>query len=202
MLHNNVFKIQKEFSSFNSYILPANKSNKSLSCGRPSGGLGIFWKHSYNKMIKIVKIPNSTRIQAIDFDNKIIIVNCYFPTDTQDNNFDDWELIKCLETLSGIITAYPNHHILIGGDINCDFSRQTPFVNKIRDFTLNSNLGAAWWSFLIDFTYSFSSNIHNRTSFSCIDHFLYNDSLQGKDAAVINLGDNLYIISIIKHQCN
>ena len=191
LLHNNVFKIQKEFSSFNSYILPANKSNKSLSCGRPSGGLGIFWKHSYNKMIKIVKLPNSTRIQAIDFDNKIIIVNCYFPTDTQDNNFDDWELIKCLETLSGIITAYPNHHILIGGDINCDFSRQTPFVNMIRDFTLNSNLSAAWWSFPIDFTYSFSSNIHNRTSFSCLDHFFYNDSLQVKDAAVIHLGDNL-----------
>ena len=191
LLRTNVSKIQNEFKNFNSSILPATKKNNVLSSGRPSGGLAIFWKNSLNKVVKQIKIPDSNRIQAININDKIIILNCYFPCDTQDNNFNDWELIKCLEEISAVVASYPTHHILLAGDLNCDFSRDTPFVNIVRDFIMNLRLTVAWWQHPVDFTYSFTRN--NRSSFSTIDHFVLNDSAQElvKEASVIHLGDNL-----------
>lgn len=191
LLRANVSRIQNEFKNFNSHILPATKKDNVLCSGRPSGGLGIFWKNSLNKLVKPVAIPNSNRIQAIDFNDKVIILNCYFPCDSQNNNFNDWELIKCLEEISHVITTYPSHHIVIAGDLNCDFARDSPFVNTVRNFIMNSQLTVAWWLYPIDFTYSFCHN--NRSSFSTIDHFLFSNSSQQtiKEASVIHLGDNL-----------
>ena len=191
LLRANVFKIQNEFNDFNSVILPATKDNNIMSKGRPSGGLAIFWKNSLNKYVKPINIPNSTRTQAITLNNNLIIINSYFPCDTQDENFNEFELIKCLEEISGIITAHPNHEILIAGDLNTDFGRDSPFVSLVRDFMMNLNLSAAWWLNPVDFTFSFTRN--NRTSFSTLDHFLLCDYLQShiKDSSVIHLGDNL-----------
>ena len=43
-LKANLYKIQKEFPLFDSFLLPATKKNDIVRSGRPSGGLGIFWK--------------------------------------------------------------------------------------------------------------------------------------------------------------
>ena len=120
--------------NFNSLILPATKKDNMISRGRASGGLGIFWKNMFNSSVKQINIPNSNRVQAICIYNKTLILNCYFPCDSQDNNFDDWELIKCLEEISGVILDHPNHEVIISGDLNCDFSSNSPFVNTVRDF--------------------------------------------------------------------
>ena len=142
-LQANVFKIQNEYKDFNSFILPAYKNNSVISSGRQSGGLGIFWKNSLNNCIKPIVVPNSNRVQAINVNNKIIMFNCYFPCDSQNNDFDVWELLKCIEEINSVIDAYPSHLILMGGDFNCDFSRDTPFVKIVRDFIMNLNLTVA-----------------------------------------------------------
>ena len=86
-LQANAFKIQNAFKDFNSLILPATKNNKTINCGRPSGGLSILWRSALNSQIKPILIPNSNRIQAIEIYSKLILINCYFPCDTQDNSF-------------------------------------------------------------------------------------------------------------------
>ena len=191
MLRSNAFKIQNEFKELNSFILPATKSDNFIHGGRPSGGLAILWRSSLNAFVKRIDLPDSSRVQAITLNKSTLIINCYFPCDSQDNNFDDWELIKCLEEISGVINSHPGYQVVIAGDLNCDFSRNTPFVNIVHDFIMTNNLSAAWWLHPVDFTFSFTRN--DRSTFSTIDHFILCDTLQSriKDASVIHLGDNL-----------
>ena len=190
LMRSNVFKLENEFSNLNSFIVPAIKQNNYISTGRASGGLAIFWKNSLNYLVKQIN-HQSSRVQAVEFDSKIIIINCYFPCDTQNNNFNETELIKCLEDITNIISSHPNHKVIIAGDLNCDFIRNTAFVNIIRDFIMDKNLTDVWWSFPVDFTYSFTNR--NRVSHSTIDHFLISDTIQPcvNEASVIHLGDNL-----------
>ena len=190
LMRSNVFKLENELSNLNSFIVPAFKQNDYISGGRASGGLAIFWRNSLNTSVKQVNIQ-SNRVHAVEFDSKVILINTYFPCDTQNNKFNETELANCLEDINNIISSYPNHKVIVGGDMNCDFSRNTPFVNIIRDFIMDRNLTAAWWSSPVDFTFSYSNG--NSVKHSTIDHFLMSDNIQPfmNEATAIHLGDNL-----------
>ena len=110
-LRQNVYKVENEFDKFNSFIIPASKSNHCVNSGRPSGGLGIFWKKSLNCNVKMLKHPNSVRVHAIELFNNYLLINSYFPTDPQVVNFDDFHLLKCIEDVKWFINSYPNHKI-------------------------------------------------------------------------------------------
>ena len=90
-LRANVYKIQKELINLDSFIIPASKKNNFISSGRPSGELGIFWKKSFNSNVKVIKHPDSLRVQGIELCNNYILINTYFPNDPQTQNFDDHE---------------------------------------------------------------------------------------------------------------
>ena len=194
-LRQNVFKIQNEFANFDSFIIPATKLNNCVSSGRPSGGLGIFWKKSLNCNIKMIKHPDSLRAQAIEICDNYLLINTYFPTDPQVANFNDFQLLKCIEDVKWFINSYPNHNIIFAGDLNLDLSRNTRFVNIMREFFLNCNLISVWSSFNVDFTFSNhqTRNGRNILSTSCIDHFIIQPIIlsQISHAQVIHLGDNL-----------
>ena len=153
-LRQNVSKVQNELSNYDSFIIPAIKSSDHISTGRPSGGLCIFWRRALNNVIKIIKHPDSTRVQAIDFLGKYLIINTYFPTDPRTPNFDDFILLKCLQDIKWYFDTYPNYVPLIAGDLNSDFSRNTRFVNIVREFMRVHNLVTVWSSNYADFTFS------------------------------------------------
>ena len=46
LLKNNLYKIERKFPNFDSFRLPAVRSERNEFRGRPSGGLGIFWNKS------------------------------------------------------------------------------------------------------------------------------------------------------------
>ena len=98
-LRANIFKVQKELLDFESFLIPAVKSSNTVCSGRPSGGLAIFWKKHLNSSIKIIKHADSVRVQGIELFGNVIIINTYFPTDPQRNNFDDFELLKCISDI-------------------------------------------------------------------------------------------------------
>ena len=79
-LRQNIFKIQRELNEFESFFLPAVKNSNNISAGRPSGGICIFWKPSLNKIVNMIKHPNSSRVQGIEIGNNLIL-NTYFPVD-------------------------------------------------------------------------------------------------------------------------
>ena len=194
-LRRNVYKIEREFMDFESFLLPATKNNATVCSGRPSGGLGIFWKKSLNKVVNLVKHPDSHRVQAIELFNNYVIINTYFPTDPQVLNFDDFELLKCIQDIKWYFTKFSNHKIIIAGDLNSDFSRHTRFVNIIREFFTEYNLLSVWSAFNVDFTFCNHSvrNGNNVLSTSCIDHFVTNPDVLAdiSIAQSIHLGDNL-----------
>jgi len=104
-------------------------------------------------------------------------------------NFDDQDL---QQTLSGIKWLTDNtkfDHILWNGDLNADFNKNSSFVNTVSEFIDNCQLQKAWDKFRVDFTYC----SHNDTSFSRIDHFIYNEKLNENiiDAGIIHHGDNV-----------
>ena len=74
---------------FNSAFIPATKSQDNISRSRPSGGLGIFWRHSLDGVVTILNHPNSRRAHGVVYDSKYLIVNTYFPVDPKTDNFDD-----------------------------------------------------------------------------------------------------------------
>ena len=126
-LRLNAHLIQNEFPSYFSTFQPAHKSDENISQGRPSGGLFILWNKKLNKNIKVLNIENNPRVQAIEINNSVILFNCYFPCDTRNLNYDDWELQRCLRDINNISNSYPNHSIIVAGDLNCFFSEKHPF---------------------------------------------------------------------------
>ena len=194
-LRANVYKIQRELSNLESFMIPAVKLNNVVWSGQPSGGLGIFWRKTLNSSVNIIKHPDSLRVQGIELCKKYIVINTYFPTDPQALNFNDFELLKCIEDVKWYINKYPGHKIIIAGDLNLDLSRNTRFVNIVRDFFIHYNLISVWSAFNIDFTFSNHQirNGNNILTTSCIDHFIIHSNLlpDVSHAQAIHLGDNL-----------
>ena len=193
LLKNNLYKIDGKFHNFDSFCLPAIRSEKNEFRGRPSGGLGIFWNKSLGD-VKIIKHPDSNRVQAIEIYKKYVFINVYFPTDPRVDNFDDFELLKCLGDINWYYENLPDKKFIIGGDLNSDFSRNSRFVNIVRGFLADRSLFTVWSHFDIDFTFGqhFIRNGNNYFASSCIDHFVLQNALLNdvSHAQVIHLGDN------------
>ena len=54
---------------------------------------------------------------------KLLILNTYFPQDTQNANFDEQDLLSCLTTIENLISSTVHDQVLVVGDLNYDFSR-------------------------------------------------------------------------------
>ena len=92
--------------------------------GRPFGGVSIIWK----SLIKgqVIKIDcESSRLCGLLFtqDNvTMLIMNVYMPCDKNNN---DPEYIDVLNMMSQLCYKYNPNHVVIGGDFNVDFSRNS-----------------------------------------------------------------------------
>ena len=193
-LRQNIFKIQRELNEFESFFLPAVKNSNNISAGRPSGGICIFWKPSLNKIVNMIKHPNSSRVQGIELGNNLIL-NTYFPVDPRVATFNDFELLKCIEDIKWYFDNFCDHNIIIAGDLNTDLSRNTRFVNTVRELLYDFNLVSVWSNFGVDFTFMNSQvrDGNNILATSVIDHFIvHQNGLNSiKEAQAIHLGDNL-----------
>ena len=84
----------------------------------------------------------------------------------------------------------------MGGDLNCDFSRNTRFVEIVQQAFSELNLKLFWLNpnesiTPVDFT--FSQTIRGNTARSTIDHFVANQAIVNRvvEAGVIHSADNL-----------
>ena len=120
---------------------------------------------------------------------KLLIINTYFPQDTQNDNFDEQELLSCLTTIENLIENTIHDQVLVLGDLNCDFSRNSRFVQTVRTFSQSQELVSAWTWFPVDHSYSSPCSTH----FSLVDHFLLSEHLGNSvlNAGVIQRGDNV-----------
>ena len=89
------------------------------------------------------------------------------------------------------------HNILMAGDLNCDFSRQSRFVRIVKDFIENMRLVTFWTEDenenIENIDYTHTSSYNGVSHFSKIDHFVSNTRVYNAvtEATVIHSGQNL-----------
>ena len=70
-------------------------------------------------------------------DSLTMLLNVYMPCD---ENTDDHVFINVLNTISQLLYTHNPCHIIIGGDMNVDFSRSSPNTRVLSDFITDFNL--------------------------------------------------------------
>ena len=183
------------------FIVPAYKDNNQVSRGRGKGGLVTMWKKYLTKYVSRVQC-NNFRLQATKFsfpNCPVLIINSYFPCDPRTDNFDDSEIVEILGDLQVVIRQAQCGEILLVGDLNCHFQRQTRFSNLVRDFLLQLGLIIVWENpdshpehqvNHVDYTHC--SVVRGVASYSVIDHFVSSQGLYNaiSEAGVIHSGEN------------
>ena len=127
--------------------------------GRPFGG------------VKIDCISN--RVCGLLYgenDSLTMLLNVYMPCD---KNTDDHVFINVLNTISQLLYKHNPCHIIIGGDMNVDFSRSSPNTRVLSDFITDFNLYTCIDLPNANAPYTF---INYNNSTSRIDHFFVSES--------------------------
>ena len=210
-LEKNLYKIGEHFCDFCTFSLPAYKKSNIISKGRPAGGLAILYRKDLEKFVTEVTIPGSERVQAIHFKNKdtsFVLINVYFPTDPQNNNFCDSELLNVIQDIHYIFNMYDESvNFILMGDFNCDFLRHNRFVQIVNNFMEGLKLMTIWDKFPCKYTYMHHvPNNDGEYNCSTIDHVMVQEHFIDKciDGSVLNLGENLssHQIMYLKIRCD
>jgi hypothetical protein len=179
ILKENLYKLDC-FDTFEVFSIPAHKNNNTVNCGRPMGGLSLIYNHSLSKFATRLCVPRSHRVQGLKLDmpsGEFLFINAYFPNDPGNNNLDDTDLLNTLQDIKYLLDmAGDKCTIVLMGDLNTDFSRNTPFVQIVKNFCQVNNLVTSWVKFDCDFTFYQERVVRGRTvvSKSTIDHFCVN----------------------------
>ena len=80
------------------------------------------------------------------------------------------EFIEVLDAIQSVCLAYDTEYIILGGDFNCDLSREVPQTHALKDFIDNEN-------FYLALNNRNSSITHTHESLSTIDHFMVTPNL-------------------------
>ena len=191
ILRANSYRINNALPGFYSLIKPAVKNN--FDTGRPKNGMLIAVPDTFKNIIEDVS-PNYWRLQAVILNCsnfRILLINSYFPVDPKTLNFDDSELLETLNHIRSVVNINEFNHILLAGDINSDFLRNTGHVNVVKQFVQEYDFQPSWNMFNVDFTNYHEINGISHTS--TIDHFFWDEQLSEKilDAGVIHHPSNL-----------
>ena len=176
LLKHNLYKLAC-FDGFEVFSVPAHKNSSIVCGGRPSGGLSLFYSQDLSKFATRLSVPNSFRVQGLKIDMPnctFLFINAYFPNDPGNNNLDDINLLNTLQDIKFLTDQVDDScMVVIMGDLNTDFSRNTPFVQIVKRFFQENNMVSAWSKFDCDFTFYHERVTGGRTvvSKSKIDHF-------------------------------
>ncbi len=138
LLHNQLHKVVNCAKGYFSIAVLGVDACTSILPGRPSGGCAILWRRYLDVIIKPVEI--------LFMCNHLYICSNRFWRD----------LAVILTDISSVCAHVKPDGILIGGDINYDFNRNSGFVNTVSEYMIDNNLHSIWDAYLIDYTYNSS----------------------------------------------
>ena len=187
------------FKDYDVFSIPAFKDIDSGPYGRPSGGLSLIYSHDVSQFVTRLTCPNSFRVQGLKINfpgENFLVINTYFPNDPRSNNINENELLDTLNSIKYLLDLCgEDYKVILMGDLNTDFSRNTTFVQIVRNFLRENDLTSTWDKFECDFTYYHERRERGRTiiSKSTIDHFcVKNDSLDScVEGMPLHFSDNL-----------
>ena len=170
------------------HAVSAMDETKLPRIGRPEGGCAVLWKKNLEVSVMPIN-TNSPRLCAVTMKSetiKLLIISVYMPTD--DNSNDNYEEYgDVLYEISSILNQYDEYDIVIGGDLNVDFSR-----NNSRNLTLFKqflHLEDLECRTLDIVNGNFTRVVKNSKSF--LDHFILSKNIDYSNVEVLDEGYNL-----------
>ena len=184
--YSNTDKIRRAFGdNYDMFVVPAVKSSENVTKGRGKGGLFTLWKKGLTKYVSKIE-SNNFRLQATKFQfpsSNLLIINSYFMCDPG-GNFEENELLQLLAEVRRIIDISKCQNVSLQGDLNCDFSRQTPFVQIVRTFCEELDIESIWshprqegQSKIATVSHTYSQLVENVERSSLVDDFICNRTL-------------------------
>jgi exonuclease III len=141
---------------------------------RPYGGCAIFWRQSLAAKNALLD-SGSRRVCAIrctfDFGN-ILLVNAYMLFENDDASADEFRLQ--LSIIGNLIEQNGDCHIIVGGDLNVDFSRTWLHTGPLTEFCNENCLYPVVNHSASDVDYSYQLSMQR---FQTIDHFIVSEQL-------------------------
>ena len=115
-------------------------SRKQILRGTPHGWVASMYKKSIAKYVTHVK-SESRRVCAVII--TCLIISIYLPCDTysqrvHQKNIDTFDYIECF------INSIECDSVIICGDYNTTFVRETGQINYLNDFISTNNLKISW----------------------------------------------------------
>ena len=135
------------------FFKPATKNDLN---GRPKNGMFVAVPICLKESVQDVS-PLSSRIQSIVIEiqnDKVMLLNTYFPTDPRCNDFDETDLLLTLSGAKEVIDNHDFDQLVWTGDINADFRRNTKFVRLINEFICDQEISKSWDIQEIDFMHA------------------------------------------------
>ena len=168
------------------FSIGAFKNHIQVRKGRGKAGLAQIWHQSVDHLVTKLPAPVSNRVQGVIVKlptENILWVNAYLPCDPGIDYFDETELRQTLNGILWLIKNSDHDNILLSGDLNTDFSRETRQTDIVKEFVNLHGLISCWQNYPIDYT--FESPCSDSTLL--IDHFCHNKSMSAsiKNANVI-----------------
>ena len=153
--------------------------------GRPYGGCAILWKLSLESAVKELKC-NYVRLCGImiKINCEIMCLNVYVPCDGWSEHGKFAEYMEVLSEIQQLIHTYNPAHVIYGGDMITDLTRNTPHAYALRNFISDFNLTVCIDT-QVPYTYVSPNGLTSR-----IDNFLTTENIGQKvlECAII---DNL-----------
>ena len=152
--------------------------SSSIYQGRPFGGVSICWSKSLNHVITPISNYKHKRIVAAELKSQgrnILLISAYMPY--FNSNGRDQCIAETLDALSVIellISDHPQHDVVIGGDLNTELKRESPFDDFWYDFMTKYSLRHCD-SLATSIQYTYCHESLNQKKF--IDHFIVSESL-------------------------
>ena len=159
LLSGNLARLGSIHKDFMFYGVSGVKEEcSSVIYGRPYGGVALLWRKSLALQITRVKQNISKRLCAIHLSSNTkdyLLINLYMPVDSYSKTSVREEFLEVCDEVEILINKYPNHTIIIGGDLNADFLRHNAhdvyFKNLLDRHDMNN-----CWNLTVarpDFTY-------------------------------------------------
>ena len=157
-----------------------------IRVGRPHGGCIILWRDSIKDNIHpISTISNKLNCIKVSSDDgfEYLLFNVYMPTDdrlsnnnhnTNNANFNEFQDV--LAEISVICQNNPTSFIIVAGDFNSDFNRNTLQVNELKRFCVDQSLESSTLYPISNVNYTFGCK--QSGSRSLIDHILISSKLR------------------------
>ena len=112
--------------------------------GRPFGGVSISWSHDLNHLVFPLTNYEHKRVVSVELlteDQNFLFICMYMPFfDTRNRDSCMTETVDAISMIDLLINDHPQHHVIIGGDLNTEMKGESPFDQIWTEFLSKNSL--------------------------------------------------------------